>query len=575
MLEVKQFNFENISPAEVVLFNSVTTDSYDKIKNSYENVNYISFDGLGIDLEDDNKVFSSYGDYLGIMSRKISNENCLFDDTPPQIVFNYNSSGNPKRETICFYGDCCKKVKFTLTNINDVTISQEKDVISSVVEIPLDIIDSDVSIRTLTVEFIETSNPNESIKIYSIIDGTITSYTDFQSHNLLEEMNILSDDLSINEFNCEVISEEEFKRDQPINVYSNNKYYGTFFVENRERIAQEIYSVSAYNSVKKLDECDFPYFRPTNLIDLIEGANIVGNKATRIKGISEITGVTILNESNDEFNDILLHGNIPTETCRYTLCAMAYASDLWLDSSRSTGITFKSIPTTVNHNITADRILGEATLKRQNPITAAIYENVIHFYSTFEDYKTIDVTDVKERTKYMFDKPSEITGVTDVEYYLNDIVLNGSDDFYSYSSYLPVNFMDIKSVIPAENTDKTRRAAVIVIEHTYPIRSTKIESNTPNERKNEVKINAFNLVASKRSGLSSLDPITKYDTIQKYISSAGTVTAKIILEDEKVGDLVTIETAFDGEITGIITSMNISFGYQDVAEIEVFEWKIG
>lgn len=575
MLEVKQFNFENISPAEVVLFNSVTTDSYDKIKNSYENVNYISFDGLGIDLEDDNKVFSSYGDYLGIMSRKTSNENCLFDDTPPQIVFNYNSSGNPKRETICFYGDCCKKVKFTLTNIEDVTVSQEKDVISSVVEIPLDIIDSDVSIRTLTVEFIETSNPNESIKIYSITDGTITSYTDFQSHNLLEEMNILSDDLSINEFNCEVISEEEFKRDQPINVYSNNKYYGTFFVENCERIAQEIYSVSAYNSVKKLDECEFEYFRPTNLKDLIDGVDVIGNKTTRIKGISEITGVTILNESNDKFNDILLHGNIPTETCRYTLCAMAYASDLWLDSSRSTGITFKSIPTTVNHNITADRILGEATLKRQNPITAAIYENVIHFYSTFEDYKTIDVTDVKERTKYMFDKPSEITGVTDVEYYLNDIVLNGSDDFYSYSSYLPVNFMDIKSVIPAENINKTRRAAVIVIEYTYPIRSTKIESNTPNERKNEVKINAFNLVASKNSGHSNLDPITKYDTIQKYISSAGTVTAKIILEDEKVGDLVTIETAFDGEITGIITNMNISFGYQDVAEIEVFEWKIG
>ena len=64
------------------------------------------------------------------------------------------------------------------------------------------------------------------------------------------------------------------------------------------------------------------------------------------------------------------------------------------------------------------------------------------------------------------------------------------------------------------------------------------------------------------------------NNIQRYIESNGKVTAKIRLRDEKLGDVVQIETAWDGIITGIITKMNIVFGYEDIAEIEVLEWSL-
>ena len=60
--------------------------------------------------------------------------------------------------------------------------------------------------------------------------------------------------------------------------------------------------------------------------------------------------------------------------------------------------------------------------------------------------------------------------------------------------------------------------------------------------------------------------------IQKYMQSGGTVTAKIRLRGERVGDLIQIETAYDGIKTGIINCMNIFFGYEDIADIEVLEW---
>ena len=62
----------------------------------------------------------------------------------------------------------------------------------------------------------------------------------------------------------------------------------------------------------------------------------------------------------------------------------------------------------------------------------------------------------------------------------------------------------------------------------------------------------------------------------KYLNSRGTVKAKIVMRNnEKVGDATTIQTLYDGEITGIITKMDIYSGYNNIADIEVLEWEIG
>jgi hypothetical protein len=67
----------------------------------------------------------------------------------------------------------------------------------------------------------------------------------------------------------------------------------------------------------------------------------------------------------------------------------------------------------------------------------------------------------------------------------------------------------------------------------------------------------------------------KISDIQKYIKSTGTVTATVILKDNlanlQVGDMVKITTAFDGNITGIVTKMETSFGYYNTAKIEIRE----
>lgn len=66
--------------------------------------------------------------------------------------------------------------------------------------------------------------------------------------------------------------------------------------------------------------------------------------------------------------------------------------------------------------------------------------------------------------------------------------------------------------------------------------------------------------------------ISRDADIKTYCKSIGIVSGKIVLQGEKTGDLIQIDTAFDGTITGIITSLIIHPGYTNIADVEVLAW---
>ena len=49
------------------------------------------------------------------------------------------------------------------------------------------------------------------------------------------------------------------------------------------------------------------------------------------------------------------------------------------------------------------------------------------------------------------------------------------------------------------------------------------------------------------------------------------VNARIELEDEEPGDILSIETPYNGVVTGIIKSMQINIGHKVTAEITLIE----
>lgn len=545
MLEVRHIALDDRDVAAYFTNSDSITlaDDFSQIKNNYREANYITFDGLGMDLNDQTKKFLESRDYFtsGLLGKTASYE---FEDKNViyQPLFQITTITNQiDKITLIFYGYNCKKIEVSYIYNTAKVQSYEMELTGPIIEIetPAKFIylGELVPLEAIEVTAIETVLPNQTIKLQSVILGEMTILKSFKSHSLLEEINVLSSDLPMNSFECEPITDArlEIKENDPINVYSNGVYYGTFFVSESELHHTDIntgkclYSLLCYNSIKLLDEFEYKVGYPRYVEETIR----------------EETGI-IVDFTNTE--GINIYGAIPIVSGREALCRIGYATDLIVDGSRNDQIVLKNIPTEITSIISKDRIIGNSKITISKTITAAEYKTLLgdYFNPSQYEYKDLALTNpANERTICYFEKYfqclSTPSGTT-----VNDGGLHYID-FISSEENIVINGREI----------------------TYPETSYMINNTlAKNQKANILTLPDFKLKVYDEYEQN------KINSILKYIQSKGIISAKIILNNERVGDLIQIETAFNGIFTGIIISMNISFGYKDVADIEVLEWNL-
>ncbi len=508
------------------------SNGIEDIVHSNNSPNYLSFDGRGLDLIDDKKVFLSEGDYVGLIAAP-----AYFDRTSPAII-EINTSAFPfstEREiAIEFYDSSC--VSFDVYIRNEYTQLLFYDTVT----VKRGIAKFKLNVETYSLQFRDfVSQFNDQlIKISSISLGKFRYFDRFKRCEVLEEINVLSDDLPMNSLNIDIITDDfSFVEDSALMIYSNSLYYGTFYISNIERVAKNIYSLTCYNSIKRLEEAQYADFVCGDNFDVV------------VSRIQDITGVAI--DSTEDLSHYGLFGNIPINTARYALCTAAFASRFMVDGSRADKLLLKPIPAEITSYIESNRIIGDAIFNKEKVVTSANYKQVQTSYSY--EYKNIEAKNVANvRTKCLFTKPSEVDVLS----------LPSNISIFASSS----NYVDFIS----EDAD----ISIPVFEITYPTFQTTITNPiAPIKSKiNEITFDKFELRGTLFDKNGNGTPIDKRNDILNYIKSRGKVSAKIILQGERVGDLIQITTAWDETITGIITSMNISFGYRDIAEIEVLEW---
>lgn len=507
--------------------------------DNYDTPNYLSFDGNGIDLKDKNKKFYSAGDYVGYISANISDDSrqlsgCGFklDRTDSNSIVSLK-----KGITFVFYGNCCSKMYAIYRNEKTELFLEEEFEVDK--EIFTFIPSSEFAF--LELYFTETVLPYQSVKLSDIKIGKVTVLDKLQNIELLEEINVLSDDLPMNslDFTAVIKNGNEIKSGNPVTVHSNKKYYGTFYIDEIERIAENIYSVKALNSIKILDKA--------KCLDWHMGADF----SSLSNMIKIITGITV---GTDDYN-CKVFGHVPIESCRYALCMYAFACRFMIDSSRSNQILLKPIPTVVTSVITsADRrIIGDSSYTRNKAVKQSKIQYAVNYTSTDETLSVKCTPEVK--TVIYTEKPVLWIDET------------ATDEYY-VSSYMD-NWIEVTS-----HTDNAFGITVAVINYTYQNETVNNILAEENNEKDFSKLNLRGIKVNADGTTVQLPPYKKQD-ILKYMQSTGTVKTKIRLRNERVGDLIQIETAYDGLITGIITSMNISFGYEDLADIEVLEWQNG
>ncbi len=514
----------------------------DALLNNNDSPEYVSFDGNGIDLEDTTKKFYWSGDYAGFVSDGVSDESCKIS----QYISVWGLGGFDLSQglTIKFYGNCCRKIFIQYCNEQTEAIYEEYFDVTS----DLYTIKSDTWCSYVRIYFIETALPNQFIKISHIKCGSVTLFSKFKNINLLEEINVLSEDLPINALEYSVIVNEpiDFKENDLMYLYSNGRYYGTFYLDDAERISKNIYSIRASNCIKKLEETSFNYW---DFMSASLNHYLFGDSENAGYSVSELSGVKIA--SDDDLSNVWVYGFIPYKSCRYALCALAYAGGYMIDACRSDRVQLKRIPDKVSSIITtkSKRIIGECTYKKGTPVSTALL--VYPRNHIPEDCEIKCENKADEWYEIIFPNPP--TFIDETKIIGNRVVGARSLTYMSFQAEEPNLSLKGQNYVLAKGQESI--------------------SNFPSVMNGaELKFDKFDIVKYIENNEVSTED--KKKDIEKYIQSGGTVKAKIRLRGERVGDLIQIETAFDGMKTGIIKSMGISFGYEDVADIEVLEWSL-
>lgn len=397
---------------------------------------------------------------------------------------------------------------------------------------------------------IEVLSADDSSKKIQINEIGVTEYdkkgefTKFKTFEIYENTNILSDDVAVNTCNFTIVGEysELLQENSEFDVIKDNSYYGRFIITKCEQSDINSFEISAEDMKSKLKKFNYDKWRSNTSI-------------SAEKDIFLSSGVGIVNKYTGSF-----WGFVENNSCLFGLCQIAWTLNKMIDSSRASFITLRNVPTEItsyiNNKNGRKKIIGDSKFTKSETFTQAKYKFIQYLLKDSAEKIGEFTAALSIPTKYYF--PEAPCMFSHVE--PSNIEITDSSD----------NYVELKTPGNTETSISVYafKYEPVITEIMIPNSKSYSANATTNEKiYDKYTLTPFDPYDSKGSVLDLKSPY-----IKKFIESPGTVSAKIVVENERVGDLVQIETAFSGTFTGIITSMVLHLGYTDVADIEVRVW---
>lgn len=518
-------------------------------------INYATFETDGF-LLDDKIEFADFGDNIGYVSDYVADEDSTFYVNPILGVnpVEYGNAQTTSGITLYFFRSSPKEivVEYVLfddsrTSYNYILTDAERT--QKAVFLP-----AYVENWTHINITITRGNPNEFVKIYGIRFGNVIELNDFKSFEIHKEIKPASDDLPFGTLSFEAIYNGDKlvpQKLQKLTVYSDDELIGRYYLDSVQQKNKNSYSFEAFDSIGVLD----------NFVidgDLWDNLNYT-SPSEIVKNISETSKISIV--FRDGNGDETLFGRLTLANCRYALQQICFAfgykpivlknGTIELVYYNRSATQSETIPL-----ISSDRILGNALFK-QNEVNLG-YE--VSYTDYFQDdiYQSeweelLKTEKSSKNTKVPFDKP--VQQITDIQ--VGDQYL-GSENFDAALSKWNKNY-----IIPIVDDVTVWGYFYKDVENIISYKRDDLPKNSVGKIKKYETMSVFG-EAGKLGFPYGLDQLNQ------DIKSKGVVSAKIILQNEQIGDIVVIETAFNGLIRGMITDM--VYKSPTIAEIEVTEW---
>lgn len=364
--------------------------------------------------------------------------------------------------------------------------------------------------------------PNSRLKLRSIDygRGTIFYGRELRTVGLIQELDPVSSQISINTADFTIDSAGNtsytFQRKQPLNVYFNGELLATTFVKKATRQSKFLWNIQSEDYIGIMD--GVPYYG-----GIYYGANAV-DVLTDIFNVAKVPFVV-----DDIFADATVTGYIPYTTCREALMQVAFAIQAVVDTSNSDLVKVFALSDEVKQEIPLNRIMQGQNFVDDE--TATGVEVTAHAYKQITDTQTVYDANESGTGENIFVKFSEP---------LHDLSITNGTIKQSGTNYavIDANSGCILSGQKYEHTTQTKR------KNDETILSSEIERI--------MAVDNATLVSS-----ANLDNVL--EKCYNWFTRINTTNLKIIegrhddgTSDQKVlvGDMITCETEYLGEVTG-------------------------
>lgn len=382
----------------------------------------------------------------------------------------------------------------------------------------------------ITITFFETSRPHRPVFLTRIDYGVYRDFMDDEVKEIscLQEINAISESISINTMSFTVRTKSsvpfDLQKKQRLQVYFDGKLLGNFYLKNGAKKSKVDYFMDSHDAIGILDGNEFA------------GGVYTGQTvAAVVESIFDGEDFNYL--LAEEFEQMQLYGYIPFTTKRAALQQVAFAIGAIVDTSNYDGVIIYPIQTEKTGEFPRGSTYTGVTLEHENVVTGI--RLTVHNYQKSDESTELYKDTLNNTAEVIFSEPYHslaISGGTIVRCGDNYAVISGSG------------------------------GQVTLTGKKYNHFTTMVLKENPNIffNKNVMEVKEATLVHAGNAQ-------AVLDRVYEYYQRPEKVVGDVLLGDKVLGQVVEIDTDYDGTRMGIIERIEYDFTREIKAGVTIHE----
>ena len=431
------------------------------------------------------------------------------------------------------------------------------------------------------IRFTKT-DPLSFVKLKCVLFYKKIIIEDFEILNTFQKVYPFCDDVAVGSMEATFRKSENLQllANQKLLLYHNEELIGTYYLESYTKEADDVYSIKAVDALGKLDnETDYGAFAGS-LSNVTLGNLFSGDESDvefdypKNQPIAPARTHLSSEISEDVYGAFYkqMVGQTGLYNRRTTLCHVCFATQQMACADAQGRIRFIrpdyfNLPSYTTKYIGADRIIGNAKVSNHSEVTGVVvYVRTLRNRGTAagtkQSYADGIINDTVQKVVVPLNPNVSYPGAVQVSYNKTEDTDNVKYSIYPSAVVLEHDNCNTQYTIKREPYEETEDAY------------QKKESVPYGSKENVVEYKGYDLFVRGIDNEKVMRDFIEY-LFERHKKNTRYVDAEIILNGTTlgIGDLIQIETKHDGEITGLITEMETTVGYNSMtAKVVIEQW---